>query len=296
MKLLSLLLSLVVSTIACLAAPSTTTSYFLNVEAFTNVTARSALKVSTNSLTSDGGSPALPLWNGNAIGVGGGDVTYNNVYVTNLYSTTSYFTDVNVTNLYVTNAFINDINVTNVTVNQTFNLKGSSTLYFTNHTFIATNTFLFNTSTGVISASLNAGNGISITGGTNIAVNEAYDFALTGSPTFTKNLGAVLAVGNTTFVDLSRASQTNSITGALTIAHATNGVHGLELTHVRWLFVPSGGPHTLTIPSGWRTNVYSAVPPALTNTTIYRMVVASGGPTADAASQTNCYVSFEYYK
>jgi hypothetical protein len=112
----------------------------------------------------------------------------------------------------------------------------------------------------------------------------------------TNNIGALLSVGDTTFVDLSKASQTNSVTGALTFAHATNGVHGLEKTHARWFFVPSGGPHTLTLPALWRTNVYSSVPPALTNGTITVMYVKSGGPTDTAARQTNSYVSFEYYK
>jgi hypothetical protein len=110
------------------------------------------------------------------------------------------------------------------------------------------------------------------------------------------NVGAVLDVGSTDSVNMLYGSRTNSVTAAFTILHATNGLHGVDLTHVRWIFVPSGGPHTLTIPTAWRTNVYSAVPPALTNGTIYRMVVACGGPTSDAASQTNAYVSFEYYK
>jgi hypothetical protein len=112
----------------------------------------------------------------------------------------------------------------------------------------------------------------------------------------TANVGAVLAVGATDAVDMLTGSRTNSVTGAFTILHATNGIHLTDLTHVRWIFVPSGGPHTLTIPTTWRTNVYSAVPPALTNGTIYRMVVACGGPTSSSALQTNCYVSFEYYQ
>lgn len=119
---------------------------------------------------------------------------------------------------------------------------------------------------------------------------------LEGVTTVTGNLGAELSVGDTEFINIQEASQTNSVTGALTFAHATNGVHGTDFTHVRWIFVPSGGPHTLTVPALWRTNVYSAVPPALTNGTITRMVLACGGGTADAASQTNVYVSFEYFK
>ena len=120
--------------------------------------------------------------------------------------------------------------------------------------------------------------------------------AMTGTGTTTGNLGPLLSVGDVTFVDVTKASQTNSVSGALAFAHATNGVHGTELTHVSWLFNGSGSDQTLTIPSGWRTNVYSAVPPALTNSTITRMVLTCIGPTADATSQTNVYVAFEYYK
>lgn len=133
------------------------------------------------------------------------------------------------------------------------------------------------------------------------AGTDNYAFPGTGGLTVnnavvTNNLGAILSVGDTTFVNVQKASQTNSVTGALTFAHATNGVHGTDFTHVRWIFVPSGGPHTLTVPALWRTNVYSPVPPALTNGTITRMILSCVGPTANAASQTNCYVSFDYFK
>lgn len=111
-----------------------------------------------------------------------------------------------------------------------------------------------------------------------------------------KNIGAQLTVGDTTFVDMSRASQTNAVAGAIAFAHATNGVDLLDLTHVRWLLNGSGSDQTLTIPAAWRTNVFSAVPPALTNNTITKMILNCGGDTSTAAKQTNVYVSFEYYK
>jgi hypothetical protein len=137
--------------------------------------------------------------------------------------------------------------------------------------------------------------GMNLQGQLDLKANAAAT-ALTGVGTVAGNLGALLSVGDTTFVDMVKASQTNSVTGALTFAHATNGVDGVDYTHVRWIFVPSGGPHTLTIPSGWRTNVYSAVPPALTNACITKMILNCGGPTGSAALQTNVYVSFEYFK
>jgi hypothetical protein len=145
-------------------------------------------------------------------------------------------------------------------------------------------------------ASVTNNNGFVLGNSTNDYYFPGASYRFDGDGTIVKNTGALLSVGDTTYVDLSKASQTNSVTGAITFAHATNGVHGLELTHARWFFTPSGGPHTLTIPATWRTNVYSAVPPALTNGTITVMYLKSGGGTADAASQTNCYVSFEYYK
>lgn len=110
------------------------------------------------------------------------------------------------------------------------------------------------------------------------------------------NLAAQLSVGDATWVDVTRASQTNQVAGAISISYATNGISGYDQTHVRWFFNSSGSDQTLTIPSGWRTNVYSAVPSKLTNSTITAMYVKCGGPTGTSAQQTNCYVSFEFYK
>lgn len=130
-----------------------------------------------------------------------------------------------------------------------------------------------------------------LTAATNFVANS-----MIGSAQVTNNIGAILSVGDATYVDLTKASQTNAVSGAVTISFATNGIAGQDLTHVRWFFNGSGSDQTITIPSGWRTNLVSAVPAKLTNAVITVMYVKGGGPTASAATQTNCYVSFEYYK
>lgn len=112
----------------------------------------------------------------------------------------------------------------------------------------------------------------------------------------TNNLGAVLIGANpTNVVDLSVASHTNILDGALTIAHATNGVAGREFTHVRW-FWPDGADRALTIPTNWKTNANSAVPANITNNWVTKMYVTSVGDTSTSANQTNVFVSFEFYK
>lgn len=269
----------VVLPLSCISAP-TYTSYFNNIRVYTNASLGGHLSLSgaTNQLTDSGNQL---LFNG--FPIGGDTFNSTNLYVTNFFNTFSY-----ISNLYVTNITANTTITTNITVEQNITIKGGGSLVLQTNTYITingTNVAVVNQTDGIIPYRVS----------TNNFGDSTLSFA-DGVVKTSSNLGALLTVGDTTFVNLSKASQTNSVSGALTFAHATNGVHGLDQTHIRWLFVPSGGPHTLTVPSGWRTNVYSAVPPALTNGTIYRMVVTSGGPTADAASQTNCYVSFEYYK
>lgn len=213
------------------------------------------------------------------------EITVNNLYVTNITQVdgTTYISNVTQILNFVTNYFTN---VTWNVVSNTFNVKNGS--------IIITNTLVTINGTNV--ATINPTDSyVPYRAGSNYFADSTM-FHEDGITKVEANVGAVLTVGDTDAVNMLKGSQTNSVTGAFTILHATNGLHGTDLTHVRWLFVPSGGPHTLTIPSGWRTNVYSAVPPALTNGTIYRMVVACGGPTADAASQTNAYVSFEMYQ
>jgi hypothetical protein len=276
------LIALTFAPLMTFGALSTTTSYFLNVESLTNVTARSAVSGATGAFT-NGVSAGLPVsqqtflaypassavwWgstdftgfsfaslsdnvsSGNAIILG----TYDPTAVNDTYSYSQYSTTTNGVSVFSTYRH------GAVTIGG-FELKATG-----DGSLIGFNSDTYLTRRGVGLLSVNG------------------------------NLGAELSVGDTTFVDLSKASQTNSVTGAITIAHATNGVHGIEQTHARWFFVPSGGPHTLTLPALWRTNVYSAKPPALTNGTITVMYVKSGGPTDTAARQTNVYCSFEYFK
>lgn len=194
---------------------------------------------------------------------------------------------------YYSNVVNNYNIVTNNSTNVTYNIE-TNVYNIKNSQVIITNTLVTINGTNV--ATINPTDSyIPYRAGSNYFADSTMKHS-DGITKVDANVGAVLTVGDTDAVNMLKGSQTNSVTGAFTILHATNGLHGTDLTHVRWIFVPSGGPHTLTIPSGWRTNVYSAVPPALTNGTIYRMVVACGGPTSSAALQTNAYVSFEMYQ
>lgn len=94
-------------------------------------------------------------------------------------------------------------------------------------------------------------------------------------------------------VDMAVPSTTNTVSGAVTINHATNGLASFEMSHVRWYYNGSGSDQTLTLPATWKTNVFSAVPTKLTNSSITVMYVKSTGNTL---AQTNVYVSFEFYK
>jgi hypothetical protein len=208
-------------------------------------------------------------------------------YFSNTYnqftSVTNVFTNVlqtfnNVTNYYT--------NVTHTFVSNVFNLKNSN--------LIITNTTV--TINGSNVATINATDSfIPFRAGSNYFGDSTL--SQTGNVVVTAwNMAAFPSVGDTTVLDVTRAFQTNLVAGAFTIGAATNGVDGQQLVHVRKFMVSSGGPHTLTIPSTWRTNVFSAVPPSLTNGTITFMYVKCDGPTATAASQTNCYVSFEFFR
>lgn len=200
--------------------------------------------------------------------------------------------------------------VTNLTVIQNSVFNGKVTIntnvFITNGTvFInGTNVSAINPTSGRIPL-LSGTNFIdSAISGTASTATVNGTLAVTGastlaSGTVTGNLGASIVAGDTNVVDLAKTAQstvTNIITAAITFAHATNGSNLELVTKIHKLMVPSGGPYTFTIPSGWRTNVYSAVPPALTNGTITWMYVKCDGPTASSALQTNVYVSFEYYR
>jgi len=114
--------------------------------------------------------------------------------------------------------------------------------------------------------------------------------------TVTNNLSVYVAAGvSTNVINMDLAASTNILNAAVTFLHATNGVAGFEKTHVRWLWA-GGADRTLTIPSGWKTNVFSAVPASITNGTIVKMYVTTIGDTSSSANQTNVFVSFEFYK
>ena len=111
------------------------------------------------------------------------------------------------------------------------------------------------------------------------------------------NIGALLSVGSTSYLDINIAAATNNVSGTFTLLYATNGVDLVYKAVTRWFFNNSGSDQTLAIPAGWRTNVLSAVPTKITNGTITKMIVECGGPTDSTALQTNCYnVVFSYYK
>jgi hypothetical protein len=113
--------------------------------------------------------------------------------------------------------------------------------------------------------------------------------------TVTGNMGAVMSAGNTNVLDLNLATTTIVATNAITFAHATNGTASVHKSQVCWFTAGGAGPYTLTLPA-WRTNMAQTVCVAITNGVVTKMVVDSIGTCADAATQTNCYVSFEYFK
>lgn len=128
----------------------------------------------------------------------------------------------------------------------------------------------------------------------------AIEATTLGGGKATNNIGALLSVGATDYVDMLKASQTNSMSGDMTLAHATNGVDGVDYTAVRWFFNSSGQTRTVTGHSSWRTNVYSGIASgvvfSVTNNTITRLFLSCGGPTSSGALQTNVYVAVEHYK
>ena len=117
-----------------------------------------------------------------------------------------------------------------------------------------------------------------------------------GSATVTNNIGAIIAAPvATNVVDMTFASRTVTLNDALTFLHVTNAIASRDMTHVLTLRA-GGSDRTLAIPATWQTNTYSAVPANITNGYLTKIYVNTIGATADAASQTNVLVSFEYYK
>jgi len=117
-----------------------------------------------------------------------------------------------------------------------------------------------------------------------------------GLVTVANNVVASMGSGVLTYVDMNKASSYDSVTANVTFLHATNGAANIHKSHVHWLANASGSDKTLTIPSQWKTNIYSPVPTALTNGTITKMYVDSFGSTGNATEQANVAVSFEYFK
>lgn len=209
----------------------------------------------------------------------------DSLYVTNLYATNITVNLLtNVGNFYVTNTYTSNLYVTNI--------------YFQTTVITNINQLLTTFANPTASVGLTAQNGSS-TNAMRADAAPALDVSIsptwTGEHTYTKNVGAQLAVGATDAVDFTYADRTNDVSGAMTFLYATNGVDLVSRTCVRWFFNGSGSDQTLTIPSGWRTNAFSPVPSKLTNGWITAMYCKFLGPTSSAALQTNVTVSFEYY-
>lgn len=217
------------------------------------------------------------------------NVTYNYSYVTNYYTNVYQQFDY-VTNVY-TNVYQTFNNVTNYYTNvyQTFNYL---TNIFTNVyqefnyvTNIYKNSTIYYTNTTLI-----------VNGNTNAWWNLRDDGMITPadgrSVAITNTIGAILSAGDTTFVDMLKASQTNLLTGDQTWAHATNGLDLVEFTHVRTLYA-AGGNRTQNLPAGWHNASGAAI--TVTNNTIVKIYVTSMGSTASAALQTNVLSRAEYF-
>lgn len=135
------------------------------------------------------------------------------------------------------------------------------------------------------------------------ALDQSIAPTWTGIHDYTQNVRAVMSVGDTTFVDFNKATQTNAIAGAFALTHATNGAAGFQSTHMRILLNSSGSDQTLTFPiaaakaDGWLTNqLTGAIPTSITNNTMIVLMLRNVGPTSTLAQQTNVMVlGFEYY-
>lgn len=217
-------------------------------------------------------------------------VLYTNTFLeyyitTNTYnSVTNYFTDVF---NWSTNTYYSFYSYTNIYNGGKITYNNSTIIYTnTSVTFNGTNIATINPTDGVIPVRVGTNYfGDSPLSVANNSVYLEYNLGVTNFP-----------AGQATFIDLKRATVTNSVSGAVSLAYATNGIDGVNYTATAWYFNGSGSDQTLSIPSGWRTNMNSAVPPSLTNGTITVIYLKSMGATDSDAHQTNCYVSFEYYK
>jgi hypothetical protein len=127
------------------------------------------------------------------------------------------------------------------------------------------------------------------------ALSQAIAPTWTSIHKYSANVGAVLTTGDTTFVDMQKASQTNSLSGALTFAHATNGLDTIEFTHVRTIYNGSGGNLTVSFPSGWLKGSGAGSSITVTNNKVAKVYVNSTGPTASSATQTNVSVTVSFF-
>lgn len=141
-----------------------------------------------------------------------------------------------------------------------------------------------------------------LTAGTELTVTTANITTLNSD---TQNAGTLVITNNvrltpqttvSNLVDMLKTSSMITVGGNIAYTHVTNGVASETATHVVWLRNWSGTTYSLTIPSGWRTNLYSPVPPNLTNGWLTKMYVETMGATGDAANQTNAIVSFDHIK
>jgi hypothetical protein len=127
------------------------------------------------------------------------------------------------------------------------------------------------------------------------ALSQAIAPTWTSIHKYSANVGAVLTTGDTTFVDMQKASQTNSLSGALTFAHATNGLDTVEFTHVRTIYNGSGSDLTVSFPSGWLKGSGAGSSITVTNNKVAKVYVNSTGPTASSATQTNVSVTVSFF-
>lgn len=115
------------------------------------------------------------------------------------------------------------------------------------------------------------------------------------TPVVNGNLGAALSVGDTTFVNMLKASQTNSIASAMTFSYATNGLDLIEFTHVRTFLNGSGSDQTVNLPSGWHKGQGAGSSFVVTNATLAKLYVTCMGPTSSAALQTNVTATVSFF-
>ncbi len=242
-----------------------------------------------------GGVLGASIVNGIAIGARATVTNSNEIVIGNLSNTAAIFPIASYTGTGVnflsddgtykaaggatTNLFYNIVVTNNITV------KNGGNIIMETNTYISingTNVALINPTDNVIPR--------------RTGTNTFGDSSLTDNGVITTtagNIGALLSVGDTTFVDVQRASQTNEMSGAMTFAHATNGINLVEFTHVRTFYNPSGANRTVTLPALWHNVTGTSF--VVTNNTVVELYVKSKGSTATSATQTNVYSNVQYF-